>query len=132
MLLRICLPRRCGTFLLGCITLLYPLFLTPHLRADTPAVGNNHTSTRPLAPIDRLTPRERHPDISKQSRCSLGPAMPRAFHYGGRQAVRDLQGYLHVTWEDPTYMYHYYVHSLDTLVVDFVDNHGRGAGRSGA
>ena len=45
----------------------------------------------------------------------LGPAMSRAFHYGGRQAVRDLGGFLHVTWVAPNYQFHYYARSLDTL-----------------
>ncbi|MCK4578063.1 MAG: hypothetical protein KAU50_04690, partial [Candidatus Marinimicrobia bacterium] len=41
--------------------------------------------------------------------------MDRAFHYGGRHSARDSEGIIHVTWEDPTYEFHYYSHSLDTI-----------------
>ena len=68
-----------------------------------------------VLPISSLTEREFVPDNSKPGGIVVGPAMPRAFHYGGRQAVRDLDGYLHVTWEDPTYDFNYYARSLDTL-----------------
>lgn len=68
-----------------------------------------------VLPISSLTEREFVADNSKPGGIVIGPAMPRAFHYGGRQVVRDLDGYLHATWEDPTYSFNYYARSLDTL-----------------
>lgn len=72
--------------------------------------GGKHIAQR-LEPVDS----EFKSNYSKPGGIVIGPALPRAFHYGGRHAVRDLDGYLHVTWEDPTYEFNYYAHSLDTL-----------------
>ncbi|MCK5330276.1 MAG: exo-alpha-sialidase, partial [Candidatus Marinimicrobia bacterium] len=72
-----------------------------------------------VLPISSLTEREFVSDNSKPGGIVVGPAMPRAFHYGGRQAVRDLDGYLHVTWEDPTYDFNYYSRSTDFLGLEW-------------
>lgn len=74
-----------------------------------------------VLPISSLTEREFVPDNSKPGGIVVGPAMPRAFHYGGRQAVRDLEGYLHVTWEDPTYDFNYYSRSTDLLGLEWTE-----------
>lgn len=70
-----------------------------------------------LEPIDT----EYAPSAAKPGGIQIGPALPRGFHYGGRHAVRDLDGHLHVTWEDPTYNFNYYARSLDTLGLEWTD-----------
>ena len=74
-----------------------------------------------VLPRLELGEQEFTPDYSKPGGIVIGPAMPRAFHYGGRHAVRDLDGYLHVTWEDPTYSFNYYARSLDTLGTEWTE-----------
>jgi hypothetical protein len=74
-----------------------------------------------VLPISSLTEREFVADNSKPGGIVIGPAMPRAFHYGGRQTVRDLNGYLHATWEDPTYGFNYYSRSTDLLGLEWTD-----------
>ena len=68
-----------------------------------------------VLPHSVLIEREFTPDYTKPGGVVLGQAMPRAFHYGGRHALRDTSGILHATWEDPTYQFNYYAHSTDTL-----------------
>ncbi len=72
-----------------------------------------------VLPISGPAPYEFTPNYNKPGGVVLGPGAPRAFHYTGRQAVRDNLNRLHVAWESPgvTYAYdhNYYAHSTDTL-----------------
>jgi len=68
-----------------------------------------------VLPQSELLEREFVPDYTKPGGVVIGPALPRAFHYGGRHSVRDTSGIMHVSWEDPTYQFHYYARSIDTL-----------------
>ena len=54
-------------------------------------------------------------DYTKPGGIVIGPAMPRAFFYGGRHSARTSDGILHVSWENPTYDFPFYAHSLDAL-----------------
>ncbi len=74
-----------------------------------------------VLPVLDPVPTEHKPNHSKPGGITLGPAMPRAFHYGGRQAVRDFNGLLHVTWEDSSFFSHYYSRSLDSLGLRWTD-----------
>jgi len=60
-------------------------------------------------------------DYTKPGGIVIGPAMPRAFHYGGRHSARTSDGILHVTWEDPTYNFPYYAHSTDPLGIKWTE-----------
>ncbi len=68
-----------------------------------------------------LTPQRNVADYTKPGGIVIGDAMPRAFHYGGRNSARTSDGLMHVSWEDPTYTFPYYAHSLDVLGLEWTE-----------
>ena len=68
-----------------------------------------------------LTPQRNVADFTKPGGIVIGDAMPRAFHYGGRNAARTSDGIMHVSWEDATYTFPYYAHSLDVLGLEWTE-----------
>ena len=60
-------------------------------------------------------------DYTKPGGIVIGPAMPRAFHYGGRHSARTSDGILHVAWEDQTYTFPFYAHSTDALGIEWTE-----------
>lgn len=76
-----------------------------------------------ILPTDQPVPREFLPDNTKPGGVVIGPAMGRAFHYGGRQSLRDQTGRLHAGWEDPDYDFNLISHSTDTLGFSWVESY---------